>query len=150
MSSFRGDGGETVATRATGQADADLTQVLKGYAEAGNAHDIDGMMSFIAADCEFYSSTGPDVSGTQYTGSEKVREGLLFFLGICPDGQWTNLRYFVSGNRGVIEWTFIGATTAGDAIEVNGCDLITFKGGKIAVKDSYRKNRTVSRAIQGG
>jgi hypothetical protein len=24
---------------------------------------------------------------------------------------------------------------------VNGCDLFTFRDGKIAVKDSYRKNR---------
>ena len=135
-----------MVTSVTGHAAADLLQVLKGYAEAGNARDIDGMMSFFAADCEFYSSTGPDVSGTRYIGSEKVREGLLFFLGNCPDGQWTNLRYFVSGDRGVIEWTFIGATPADGAIEVNGCDLITFKGGKIAIKDSYRKNRTASRA----
>ncbi len=133
-----------MATSATGQADTDLLQVLKGYAEAGNAHDIDAMMSFIAADCEFYSSTGPDVSGTRYIGSEKVRQGLLSFLGICPDGQWRKLRYFVSGDRGVIEWTFIGTTPNGGTIEVDGCDLITFKGGKIAIKDSYRKNRTAS------
>ena len=131
-----------MATSATGQEYTDLLQVLKGYAEAGNAHDIDAMMSFIAADCEFYSSTGPDVSGTRYIGSEKVRQGLLSFLGICPDGQWRKLRYFVSGDRGVIEWTFIGTTPNGGTIEVNGCDLITFKGGKIAIKDSYRKNRT--------
>ena len=86
-----------MATSATGQADADLYQVLRGYAEAGNAHDIDAMMSFIAADCEFYSSKGPNVSGTRYIGSEMVWEGLLYFLGICPDGRWRNLRYLVSG-----------------------------------------------------
>jgi ketosteroid isomerase-like protein len=135
-----------MATSATGQADKDLLQVLEGYAEAGNAHDIDGMMSFIAADCEFYSSTGPDASGTRYIGSEKIREGFVYFLEICPDGQWTNLRYFVSGDRGVMEWTFIGTTPAGGTIEENGCDLITFKCGKIAIKDSYRKNRPASRA----
>ena len=133
-----------MAINVTGQADADLSQVLRGYAEAGNARDIDTMMSFIAADCKFYSSTGPDVSGTGYIGSEKVREGLLYFLGICPDGRWRNLRYSVFGDRGVIEWTFKGTTTDGSTVEVNGCDLITFKGGKIAIKDSYRKNRTAS------
>ena len=133
-----------MATSATAQDNTDLSQVLIRYAEAGNAHDIDAMMSFIAADCEFCSSTGPDVDGTRYIGSEKVREGLLSFLEVCPDGQWGNLRYFVSGDRGVIEWTFAGTTLDGGAIEVNGCDLITFKGGKIAIKDSYRKDRTVS------
>jgi hypothetical protein len=26
-------------------------------------------------------------------------------------------------------------------VEVNGCDLFTFRDGRIAVKNSYRKNR---------
>jgi hypothetical protein len=26
-------------------------------------------------------------------------------------------------------------------VEVAGCDLFTFRGGRIAVKNSYRKNR---------
>jgi hypothetical protein len=26
-------------------------------------------------------------------------------------------------------------------VEVHGCDLFTFRDGKIALKDSYRKNR---------
>ena len=117
-----------------------LQEVLKGYADAGNAHDIDQMMSFFVADCEFNSSIGPNVHGTRYKGTENVREGLLHFLGICPNGQWSNIRCFVSGDRGVIEWTFIGTTPCGATIEVEGCDLITFRAGKIAIKDSYRKN----------
>ena len=129
-------------TSAAGRADADLSQVLRGYAEAGNAHDIDAMMSFFAPNCEFYSSTGPDANGTRHIGTEKVRQGLSYFLEICPDGRWRNLRYLVSGDRGVMEWTFTGTTPDGRTIEVNGCDLITFKGGKIAIKDSYRKDRT--------
>ena len=27
-------------------------------------------------------------------------------------------------------------------VEVDGCDLFTFRGGKIALKSSYLKNRT--------
>jgi hypothetical protein len=27
---------------------------------------------------------------------------------------------------------------------VNGCDLLTFRDGKIAIKNSYRKNRPAS------
>ena len=132
-----------MATSGICQLNKDLSQTLIGYAEAGNAHDIDAMMSFFATDCEFYSSTGPHVNGTRYVGSGKVREGLLSFLGMCPDGQWRNLQYFGSGCRGVIEWTFTGTTHDGRAIEVNGCDVITFKGRKIALKDSYRKNRVL-------
>jgi len=40
------------------------------------------------------------------------------------------------------EWRFTG--TGGDAkkVEVNRCDVFTFRDGKIAVKNSYRKIRT--------
>ena len=39
------------------------------------------------------------------------------------------------------EWTFTGTRVNGTRIEVNGCDLFIFRGGKIALKNSYRKNR---------
>ena len=29
----------------------------------------------------------------------------------------------------------------GKRVEVTGCDLFTFRDGKIAIKNSYRKNR---------
>ena len=48
----------------------------------------------------------------------------------------------MSGDRGIAEWTFTGTDTDGSSVEVNGCDVITFRDGKIALKDSYRKNRT--------
>jgi ketosteroid isomerase-like protein len=41
----------------------------------------------------------------------------------------------------VSEWTFTGTRVDGTRIEVNGCDLFTFRGGKIALKNSYRKSR---------
>jgi len=43
----------------------------------------------------------------------------------------------------VSEWTFVG-TRASDGlrVEVDGCDLFTFRGDRIRVKDSWRKSRT--------
>jgi len=60
-----------------------------------------------------------------------------------PDAHWGNARHFVCGERGVSEWVFTGTRTDGLRMEVNGCDLFTFCDGKIAVKNSYRKSRTV-------
>ena len=57
------------------------------------------------------------------------------------DAHWANPRHFFAGNRGVSEWTFTGTHTDGTLVEVNGCDLLTFRDGKIAIKNSYRKNR---------
>ena len=45
------------------------------------------------------------------------------------------------GNRGVSEWTFTGTQKDGTGVPVTGCDLFTFRDGKIAIKNSYRKNR---------
>ena len=58
-----------------------------------------------------------------------------------PDAQWRNSRHFVHGDRGVSEWTFTGTRPDGTRVEVHGCDLFTFRDGKIALKNSYRKNR---------
>jgi ketosteroid isomerase-like protein len=42
----------------------------------------------------------------------------------------------------VSEWTFTGTHKDGRHVEVTGCDLFTFRDGKIAIKNSYRKNRS--------
>ena len=47
----------------------------------------------------------------------------------------------VRGHRGVSEWTFTGTRADGARVEVTGCSVFTFRDGKIAVKNSYRKNR---------
>ena len=40
------------------------------------------------------------------------------------------------------QWTFVATMTDGSRADVDGCDLFTFRNGKIAVKNSFRKNRT--------
>jgi len=46
------------------------------------------------------------------------------------------------GDRGVTEWIFTGTTADGKKVEVTGCDVFTFRNGKIAVEESYFENRT--------
>ena len=58
-----------------------------------------------------------------------------------PDVHFSNARHFVSGDRGLSEWLFTATASDGQKIEVTGCDVFTFKGGKIAVKNSYLKSR---------
>ena len=58
-----------------------------------------------------------------------------------PDAKWLNPHHFISGDRAVSEWIFTGTKPDGSKIEVTGCDLFTFRGGKIYIKNSYRKNR---------
>jgi steroid delta-isomerase-like uncharacterized protein len=117
------------------------TEFLEAFADAWNRHDIDGLMSFMTEDCVFEASAGPDVYGTRYAGREAVRAGFAEVWVTFPDAHWGNARHFVRGDRGVSEWTFTGTRADGTRVEVNGCDLFIFQGGKIALKNSYRKNR---------
>jgi ketosteroid isomerase-like protein len=84
---------------------------------------------------------GPDVAGARHVGRKAVRAAFAEVWSIYPDAHWGEARHFVSGDRGVSEWTFTGTRSDGTRVEVNGCDLFVFEGGKIALKNSYRKNR---------
>jgi steroid delta-isomerase-like uncharacterized protein len=117
------------------------TDVLQDFADAFNRHDLDAVLSFMTDDCVFESSAGPDICGTRYVGREAVRAGFAEVVKTFPDAQWGNAQHFIHGDRGVSEWTFTGTRGDGSRVEVHGCDVFTFRDGKIALKNSYRKNR---------
>lgn len=116
-------------------------EVLQAFAEAWNRHDVDALMSFMSDDGVFESSAGPDPCGARYSGPDAVRAAFAEVWTTFPDAHWGDARHFVHGDRGVSEWTFTGTRADGTRVEVHGCDLFTFRGGKIALKNSYRKNR---------
>jgi steroid delta-isomerase-like uncharacterized protein len=118
------------------------TEMLQAFADAFNRHDLDAVMSFMTEDCVFESSAGPDIYGTRYAGREAARAGFAEVLKTFPDARWGTARHFVQGERGVSEWTFTGTRADGTRVEVHGCDLFVFRDGKIALKNSFRKNRT--------
>ena len=117
------------------------TQLLEAFAEAWNRHDADALMSFMTPDCVFEASAGPDICGARHVGAQAVRAAYVQVWATFADAHWANARHFVCGDRGVSQWTFTGTRDDGTRVEVHGCDLFTFRGGKIALKDSYRKNR---------
>ncbi len=116
-------------------------ETLEAFADAWNRHDADALMEFMSEDCIFEASAGTDICGTRYTGHEAVKAGYMEVWDTFPDAHWGNARHFVHHDRGVSEWTFTGTRTDGTRVEVHGCDLFTFLDGKIALKNSYRKNR---------
>lgn len=117
------------------------TEELQAFADAWNRHDADALMSFMTEDCVFEASAGSEICGTRHVGRESVRASFAEVWAAFPDAHWGNARHFVRGDRGVSEWTFTGTRTDGTRVEVHGCDLFTFRDGKIALKNSYRKNR---------
>jgi ketosteroid isomerase-like protein len=114
---------------------------LQSFVDAFNAHNINAIMSHMTDDCVFEASAGPDVDGEKYTGQNQVRKAFEYVFATFADAHWGNAKHFVLGNRGFSEWIFTGTKTDGTKVEVTGCDLFTFRDGKIAIKNSYRKNR---------
>ena len=74
-------------------------------------------MTFMADDCVFETAAGPDV--------------------VLADA-----RHFVAGERGLSEWVLTGTSRDGKRVEVQGCDVFTFRGETIAVQRSFLKNRS--------
>jgi ketosteroid isomerase-like protein len=112
-----------------------LERMLDGF----NRHDLDAIMSLFAQDCVFEAPRGPDPWGRRFEGKEAVAEGLgARFTGI-PDVSYEGHGDFVSGERGVSEWTLRGTTVDGQGLEVRGCDIWTFRGDEVVVKNSFWK-----------
>lgn len=128
-------------TPGSSRADADLLTLLERFADAWNRHDLDALMSMMTDDCVFDASAGPDIHGQRSEGPPAVRAAFAAVFEAFPDAHWAHARHFIAGNRGVSEWTFTGTRAEGTRVEVTGCDLFTFDAGKIAIKNSYRKNR---------
>jgi ketosteroid isomerase-like protein len=114
---------------------------LEAFGDGWNRHDVDFIMGFMADECVFETTAGPEACGKRFAGREQVREAFAGVFKRFPDANFGSARHFVAGDRGVSEWLFTGTTSDGKKLEVNGCDIFTFKGDKIAVKNSYFKTR---------
>ena len=116
-------------------------QTLEQFGEAWNRHDVDAIMSFMDADCAFETTAGPEACGKRYEGRERVRQAFERVFAMFRDAHFGDARHFVASDRGLSEWRFTG-TREGVKVEVDGCDVFTFRNGRIAVKSSYFKQRT--------
>jgi ketosteroid isomerase-like protein len=115
--------------------------MLAAFNKAWNDHDIEALMGFMADGCVFHAVGGPDLLGLTYTGREQVRQGFEAAWRNFPDAQWLDGDHFVCGDRGVSESTFVGTAKDGNRVEARMVDVFTFRNGKIAVKNAFRKNR---------
>jgi ketosteroid isomerase-like protein len=115
-------------------------EVLERMLDGFNRHDLDAIMSLFADECVFEAPRGPEPWGRRFEGKEAVAAGLgARFTGI-PDVSYEGHGDFVAGERGVSEWTLRGTTVDGDRLEVRGCDIWTFRGDEVVVKNSFWKN----------
>lgn len=75
--------------------------------------------------------------GSRFSGSDKVRRGLLTRFESTPDVHYTHVEHFADGDTGMSKWLLTGTLPSGARIEVRGCDFYSFQSGKVVRKDSY-------------
>jgi len=118
------------------------SELLEAFSAAWNSHDVDRLMSMMTEDCQYFGSSGTSEAGQKSCGTAAVGEAYAAIFEQFKDASWSDARHVVHGDRGFSEWLFTGTTPEGQKVEVRGCDLFTFRGTKILIKDSYRKYRT--------
>lgn len=116
-------------------------EFLQAFGDAWNRHDIEALMSMMDDDCVFHAVAGPDTLGKSFEGRAAVRAGFELAWQTFPDAAWLEGDHFVVGDRGVSETTFSGTKADGTRIEARMVDVFTFRNGKIAVKNAFRKDR---------
>ena len=117
-------------------------RMVRAITTAFDQHDLEGILSHFADDAVFEAPRGPDPWGKRFVGHQEIREAFAGRFSGIPDICYQQDEHFVDGDRGASEWTLSGTTTAGERIEVRGCDLWTFRDGKVVKKDSFWKIRT--------
>ena len=114
--------------------------LMKRHADAWNDHDADALLNLMTEDCIYDASAGALPHGAQVQGHPALRPAFQAIWTSVPDARWDNATHGLDGDTGFTTWTFRGTKANGGKIEVQGLDLLRFRGDKICHKDTYRKN----------
>ena len=117
-------------------------RVMHEVTDAFDRHDLDAIMEHFTDDCVFEGPRGAEAYGRRVVGREAVRAAFADRFAGIPDVRYTDGSHFVAGDRGASEWLLTGTNSDGERIEVRGCDIWTFEGDKIRLKNSFWKIRT--------
>ena len=118
--------------------DANRT-VLDRMADGFARRDVDQIVDCFTEDGVFETTQGPHPWGERFQGKAAIRDAVANVFKALPDIQFVDATRWVCGERGVSEWTCVATTPKGHRMEVRGCDLFTFRDGRVLRKDTYFK-----------
>ncbi|MBV8393951.1 MAG: nuclear transport factor 2 family protein [Alphaproteobacteria bacterium] len=121
------------------RAPAVTPELMKAISAAFNSRDVDRICSYFAEDATFYLARGPEAVGRTLKGKAVIRETLAKRFAQIPDMRWDHKEYIYAGNRAVSVWTVRGKGATGEDLNYEGCDIYTFRGGKISAKNTFWK-----------
>ena len=112
--------------------------LIRDISAAWGRADLETLMSFVADDCVYSASVGPE-PGETFVGKDAVRAGFIKMLAHDRDSVSEPGDVHTFGDTAVSTWGFRRRDRERRSILVRGCDVWLFRGGLIVRKDSYRK-----------
>lgn len=113
-----------------------IAAILDDLKSAFNRHDAAGVLRHFASDARMIAPAGAGGDGHAIAGADAIHRFIAGRFAAVPDMQWTDLGTFVVGERALTEWR---VRSAAAGIDMRGCDVWTFRDGKVLVKDTYLK-----------
>ncbi|MEX1107952.1 MAG: nuclear transport factor 2 family protein [Dongiaceae bacterium] len=108
--------------------------------ESFNRHDVEKIVGFFKDDGVFRLARGAGPQGRSLRSKTEIRAFLTDRFSKIGDMNWETVSEFCCGNRAVSEWMVTGTLPDGQKLEMLGCDIYTFEGKKIVLKDTFWKS----------
>ena len=122
-----------------------LEDVIDGYNEAWNRHDLDGIMALHAPGMIFQN-----YNAGEHAEGDAVRTHIGQIFENWPDLRFTGRSLYVGEDFVVQEWTAHATHPSGTELTWEGVDIFPFKEGKILRKDVYSNaSRRVPEQLSG-
>ena len=116
----------------------DPEAIIREVRAAWGRGDLATIMKFVADDCVYCASVGPE-PGETFVGREAVRAGFAKLLAHDSDGVAEPGELRSAGTWVVSTWGFRKRHPDGKEFLVRGCDVFVLRDGLIVRKDAFRK-----------
>ncbi|MCH7997733.1 MAG: nuclear transport factor 2 family protein [Chloroflexi bacterium] len=108
------------------QSTAATTEIIEGFNEVFNRHDVDGIMVAMTEDCLF-ESAGPVPEGGRYQGQQAVQAVWERFFASSPRAVFEAEDLFAAWDRGMYGWADDGSGSG----HVRRMDISKVRDGKV-------------------
>lgn len=116
----------------------DNETIIREVSSAWGRRDLETIMKFVAEDCVYSASVGPE-PGETFVGREAVRAGFAKLLAHDSDGVAEPGEMRSAADWVVSTWGYRKRRPDGEHHVVRGCDLFVLRNGLIVRKDAFRK-----------
>lgn len=113
-------------------------RLIRDFSEAWGRKDLAALAALLDEEAVYEASVGPE-PGTTYRGKRAVLDGCQAMFAHDDGSRSETLAIYAAGEHGVCEWKYIWPGKGGAEASVWGCDLFTFRNGKILRKNAFRK-----------